>query len=169
MYPYHQEPQTVMTGTKVKRPGRSMKRRQNKRHRKINAYIYDKAAIIIQKRFRDYIKIRYKEKCPNNYDDCDYIDFEKVSTIPRDLIVSIDGTGYNAKSLLGWFCCKQVDPVTRKKVDDDIPTECAAKILHFMKNDHSLKRKGGHFKRYREFSSIIKKCGKVTLARQKYR
>lgn len=154
--------------TKVKRPGRSLKRRQNKRRRKANANLYTKAAIIIQKRFREYITLRYKDTCPNNYDDCDYIDFEKVSTIPRNLIVSIDGTGYNAQSLLGWFCCKQVDPVTRKKIDDNVPTECAAKILHFIKTDHSLKRKKGHFKRYREYSGVIKKCARVTLARQKY-
>jgi len=135
----HQNVTTTMTlqNHSVKRPGRSRRRRQNRKNR--------------------------KEECPNNYDDHDYINLEKVSHIPKKLLVSMDGTGYNALSLLGWFCCKQVDPVTRKPIDDTVPTECAAKILGFIKNDGVFKKKKGHFKRRKKYTDVIKKCVKITL------
>lgn len=127
------------------------------------------SATIIQKRFRKFLDVRYKDVCPNNYDDTDYIDFEKVSNIPSTLLVSMGGTGYNALSLLGWFCCKQVNPVTREPVDDTVPTECAAKILQFIKNDIVFKKKKGHFKRRRGYTGVIDKCVKITMEREVYR
>ena len=161
----HQNVTTTMTlqNHSVKRPGRSRRRRQNRKNRKINHDRDEKSATIIQKRFRWYLENRYKEECPNNYDDHDYINLEKVSHIPKKLLVSMDGTGYNALSLLGWFCCKQVDPVTRKPIDDTVPTECAAKILGFIKNDGVFKKKKGHFKRRKKYADVIKKCVKITL------
>lgn len=152
-----------MTGTKTKRPGRSFRRRQNRRFRSKNLNIITKSATIIQKHFRRFLELRYRHICPNNYDDHDYINLEKVSNIPRKLMVTIGGTGYNALGLLNWFCCKQVDPVTREPIDDVVPTECAAKILEFIKNDVTLKKKKGHFKRRKKYTDTIKKCVKVSL------
>lgn len=142
---------------RIKRPGRTFKRRQNRKHRNRDRELSNKSAVIIQTHFRIFLSKRYKDICPNNYDDSDYINLEKVSNIPKNLLVTIDGTGYNALSLLGWFCCKQVDPLTRKPICDKIPTECAAKILSFMKNDHTLKKKKGHFKLRKTYREAIQK------------
>ncbi len=143
-----------------KRPGRSFRRRQNRKHREhrdrtLGAHKAHRSAAVIQRGFRAYLAGRYANVCPNNFDDADYINMERVSNIPRGLLVSIDGTGYNALSLLRWFCCKQVNPVTREPVDDAVPTECAAKILRFIGNDRSLRRKRGHFKKRAEFTSVL--------------
>ena len=78
-------------------------------------------------------------------------------------MVTINGTGYNALGLLNWFCCKQIDPVTRKPIDDSVPTECAAKILEFIKNDITLNRKKGHFKRRRKYTEVINKRVHVSM------
>lgn len=123
------------------------------------------AATIIQRNFRKFLAVRYKELCPNNYDDQDYINLEKVSNIPRRLLVSVDGTGYNALSLLNWFCCKQIDPVTRKPVDDTVPTECAAKILEFIKHDRIFKKNKGHFKIRKRYTRVVDKCVNITIGR----
>lgn len=152
-----------MTGTKIKRPGRSFRRRQNRKFRSRNLKLVTRSASTIQKCFRRFLEQRYKDICPNNYDDHDYINLDKVSNIPRKLMVTINGTGYNALGLLNWFCCKQIDPVTRKPIDDSVPTECAAKILEFIKNDITLKRKKEHFKRRRKYTETINKCINVSL------
>ena len=89
---------------RIKRPGRTFKRRQNRKHRNRDRELSDKSATVIQTHFRKFMVNRYRNICPNNYDDTDYINLEKVSNIPKNLLVSIDGTGYNALSLLGWFC-----------------------------------------------------------------
>jgi len=101
--------------------------RKNHIHKKVSVHQNVTTTMTLQ---------NHSEECPNNYDDHDYINLEKVSHIPKKLLVSMDGTGYNALSLLGWFCCKQVDPVTRKPIDDTVPTECAAKILGFISTSH---------------------------------
>lgn len=95
---------------------------------------------------------------PKNYDDYDYIDMEKISSIPKGLLVSIDGTGYNALSLLKWFSCSQVDPVTRKRVGDEIPMECTIKILVFMERDHIFRKKKGNFFSRRPYMNVLMAC-----------
>jgi hypothetical protein len=149
----------VLSGpTRVKRPGRSFRRRQNRKHRNRDRQRTEMSATIIQRGFRRYLAVRYRSLCPNNYDDHDYINLEKVSTIPQKLLVTMDGTGYNALSLLGWFCCKQVDPLTRQKVDDTVPTECAAKILEFIRTDRMFKRKKKHFQTRKKYIDVVDKC-----------
>ena len=156
-----QEPRFIPI--KSKRPGRTHRRRQHRRYRNKNADLIHRSASIIQKGFREFLSVRYKKTCPNNYNDTDYIDFEKVSSIPRTLLVPINGTGYNALSLLGWFCCKQVDPITRKPLDDAVPLECAAKILRFMKEDRTFKKRRGHFKTRKEFLKVLQSNKTLTL------
>ena len=152
---------------KAKRPGRSLRRRRNRKSRNLDTDRINASASMIQKRFREFLEIRYKKSCPNNFDDHDYINLEKVSSIPKNLLVSMDGTGYNALSLLGWFCCKMVDPVTREPVDEKVPIECAAKILDFIKNDRVLKKKKGHFKRRRAYTEVIDRCVKKAEEKRK--
>lgn len=151
-----------MAGTKTKRPGRSFRRRNNRRFRERNLELVSTSASTIQRCFRGFMEGRYRDTCPNNYDDNDYINLEKVSNIPRSLMVTIDGTGYNALGLLGWFGCKQVNPVTREPVDDSVPAECVEKIRGFIKNDITFKKNKGHFKLRRKYMEAINKCISVS-------
>lgn len=148
----------TITGTKTKRPGRSFRRRQKRKFRSRNLKLVNRSASTIQKCVRRFLEQRYRHICPNNYDDHDYINLDKVSNIPHRLMITIGGTGYNALGLLNWFCCKQVDPVTRKPIEDSVPIECAAKILEFIKSDITFKKNKGHFKLRRKYTEAINKC-----------
>jgi hypothetical protein len=154
------EPKVIKIRRKGKRPGRSHRRRKNRRDRKGTNHVRNMAALKIQTVFREYIKLRYKEKAPKNYDDFDYIDMEKVSSIPKGLLVSINGTGYNSLSLLKWFTVSKIDPVTRKEIKDDIPIECAMKVIHFLENDQIFRKKKGHFSNRRQYHSVLMSCWK---------
>ena len=140
------------------RKGRSHIRRKNRKNRKGSRYCRNISATKIQKMFRSYMVYRYMKLAPTNYSDCDYIDMEKISSIPKGLLVSINGTGYNAVSLLKWFSCSQIDPVTRKRVGDEVPVECAVKLIYFMENDHLFRKRKGHFSNYRSYIKVLMAC-----------
>lgn len=143
---------------KRKRPGRSHRRRRNRQNRKGTNHSRHMAALKIQTVFREYINLRYREKAPKNYDDFDYIDMEKVSSIPKGLLISINGTGYNSLSLLKWFTISKIDPVTRKEIEDDVPIECAMKVINFLENDNIFRKKKGNFSNRRPYHSVLMSC-----------
>lgn len=140
----------------VKRPGRSKRRRSNKKHRLLN----EEYVIKIQRFFRSFLKRRYIHKVPNNYDDVDNIDMEEVYMIPKYLLISLDGTGYNALSLLKWLSKNDKDPVRRVQVDYIIPCNCIDGIELYKNKTKFITKKSGYFKNRRKCSKIIEKYRK---------
>lgn len=148
----------MTSSPKKSRPGRSHRRRVNRLNRKGTKQQRVIYATKIQKVFRSYMISRYKKKAPKNYDDYDYIDMELVSSIPKGLLISINGTGYNSLSLLKWFSITQIDPVTRIKVEDEIPIACALNVIHFLEHDHIFKKRKGNFSNRRKYQKVLLSC-----------
>jgi len=144
-----------------KRPGRSYRRRRNRKERSLNYTNRFQSAIKIQKAFRLFLTLRYKELAHVNYDDMDYIDMEPVSLIPKGLLISLEGTGYNALSLLSWLKTKNSNPVTREPLQDMIPFNCIDQLEKFKDQTRYLSKGKGYYAHKRQYIKVLLSYKKI--------
>ena len=150
------------------RSGRSKRRRALKKYHIDNIEERSNSAIKIQRIFRNFIKERYKIIAPKNYLDVDYIDMDDVNMIPRGLITCIDGTAYNALSLLTWLSTNNTNPLTREKIDEMTPFICLDQISNFVENSRNTSRKR-YYSKYKKHLNVLnkfkrKQCIKLKIA-----
>ncbi|CAM9668858.1 unnamed protein product, partial [Phaeothamnion confervicola] len=94
-----------------------------------------RAAIVIQKAFRIYVRQRYKSIVKNWADD-DYITQDQVCLIPRKLLCVVhDGEhahAFHSAGLLSWLLTKQRHPLTMKEMPSRIIHQCRERVVDFL-------------------------------------
>ena len=134
---------------------RTRNRSSNRKNRPFPKIHYQKCAIIIQRLFRKYLRYRYSQLC-KNHDDDDCISLVPISEIPRDLLVIVDEIGYCATGLCKWTLRSNRDPLTRKKLPDDIRNLCVSKIQSFLISERNTFPRKGFFSKRRKYIKLLK-------------
>jgi len=127
--------------------------------------VYKKSANIIQKCCRKFLKNRYNGIC-RNYNDYDIFTFEPVYLIPKELLIVIEGHGFNSLSLLKWIMRKesQVHPITRNILSEECEVTAICKIAIFLRRDsENFRCKKGYFKRRGQPNKVLTSYAKNKL------
>lgn len=106
-------------------------RRQKRLERPFPKPVYHRAAVKIQRGFRAYILRRYQGIC-SNFNDDDCILLNSVAHIPRDVVVIIENTAFDSRSLLTWMARSNSNPLTRKPLPEGLKESCFEKAVLFL-------------------------------------
>lgn len=135
---------------------RSLIRRQRPHTREV----YSESATKIQRFFQGYVENRYLGVC-NNHDDVEIFMLNPVSTIPRRLLVVVNGWAFHALHLLAWLEKSDKNPMTRDTMSPLVRKECVDKIEIFMRQEckeQSFGRKSGHYRRRAPYLKVLRKA-----------
>lgn len=132
-------------------------RRYIRRNRPHKRGRYHLCATIIQRKFRAYMKRRYRTVC-KNFDDDDCIELVAVSEIPKGLLMVVNGIAYSATGLAQWTMQSNLDPLTRDILPDGTHKECVSKIQKFLYSKTYGQR--GFFRKTRPHRKLLKNLRK---------
>lgn len=122
--------------------------------------VYTDSASKIQRFFQTYVEHRYEGAC-KNHDDYEIFMLNPVSTIPKRLLVVVNGWAFHALHLLTWLQKSDKHPMTRDTVDPSVNKECVDKIEFFLRQEFkesSFGRKSGHYRRRAPYLNALKKA-----------
>ncbi len=115
-----------------------------------------KAAVVIQKRFRYFLKRRYSGTI-SNFDDDDFITSEPMYHIPRKILyVTPEKIGFNGASLLIWLCKKKVNPYTGRTIQKTVLDTLYKTILEFVCTDRCLQQRSGFYRKKKLYKKAMR-------------
>lgn len=116
---------------------------------------YRESAMIIQRCYRKFLRVRYEGVCLNSKDD-ECIMLQPVSNIPRGVLVVVDKMAFDSRHLLAWMTKSGSHPLTREPLPDKVKHLCVEKSALFLTSEQKrITNRKGYFSRKRTLKRTL--------------